>query len=77
MIKGLNLVSGFEPEMISEKSDLFKQHPEWHIHVPNRESVMSRYQYVLDLTRSDVRTYLYQVVSDILKKRLLIMLSGI
>ena len=66
--KGLKFGIWFEPEMISEKSDLFKQHPEWHIHVPNRESVTSRHQYVLDLTRSDVRAYLYQVVSDILKK---------
>ena len=29
----------FEPEMISENSDLYRAHPDWSIHVPNRREL--------------------------------------
>lgn len=39
-----------EPEMISPDSDLYRAHPEWVFKSKNRESSLSRNQYVLDLT---------------------------
>lgn len=67
-IKGLGLKFGiwYEPEMISPDSDLFRAHPDWHIHVPVRESSQGRNQYVIDMTRPDVRDYLFNKMSEVL-----------
>lgn len=67
-IKGLGLKFGiwYEPEMISPDSDLFRAHPDWHIHVPNRENSIGRHQYVIDMTRQDVRDYLFNKMSEVL-----------
>ena len=56
-----------EPEMVSENSELYRSHPEWAIQIPNRKPMRGRYQLVLDMTRTDVRDYLYKSISDILK----------
>ena len=39
--KGLQFGLWFEPEMISENSDLYRAHPDWSIHVPNRRRTKS------------------------------------
>lgn len=64
---GMKFGIWFEPEMISEDSDLYRTHPDWAIAVPNRKPTRSRQQLVLDMTRTDVREYLYNVISNILK----------
>ena len=64
---GMKFGLWFEPEMISEDSDLFRQHPDWTIRIPGRNPMRSRYQLVLDLSHPDVREYLYQAISKILK----------
>jgi alpha-galactosidase len=58
----------FEPEMISPDSDLYREHPEWAIQVPERKSSESRQQLILDLSRSDVQDYIIERVSAILSK---------
>ena len=67
-IKDLGLKFGiwYEPEMISPDSDLFRAHPDWHIHVPGRESSQGRWQYVIDMSRQDVRDYLFNKMSEVL-----------
>jgi alpha-galactosidase len=67
-VKGLGMQFGiwFEPEMISEDSDLFRAHPDWAIRIPHREPMRGRGQLVLDMTRKEVVDYLYQVMADIL-----------
>ena len=57
----------FEPEMISPKSKLFEKHPDWCIRVPNYEMSFNRHQYVLDMGREDVRTYIIERLTDILE----------
>lgn len=56
----------FEPEMISPDSDLYRMHPDWAIQVPNRVGTLFRNQYVLDLSRQDVRDYIYGCLRKIL-----------
>ncbi len=67
-IKGLGLKFGiwYEPEMISPDSDLFRAHPDWCIHVPNRDRSQGRWQYVIDMSRQDVRDYLFNKMSEVL-----------
>lgn len=68
-IKALGMKFGlwFEPEMISEDSNLYRSHPDWAIAIPGRKPNRSRFQLVLDMTREDVRNYLYNCIADILK----------
>ncbi|MDF2613758.1 MAG: Alpha-galactosidase [Clostridia bacterium] len=54
-----------EPEMISPDSDLYRAHPEWCLQVEGRAFTTGRSQLVLDMTRKDVRDYLFKVLSDI------------
>ena len=63
---GLKFGIWFEPEMISPDSDLFRSHPDWVLCAPGREPSIARTQYVLDMTRSEVRDYLFDAISAIL-----------
>ena len=64
---GLQFGIWFEPEMISPDSNLFREHPDWAIQIPNREITQSRAQYVLDLSRKEVVDYVYEAVASILR----------
>ena len=63
---GMKFGIWFEPEMVSRDSDLFRAHPEWALQLPNRHMSIGRYQYVLDMSRADVRDYLFNRISKIL-----------
>ena len=64
---GLKFGIWFEPEMISPESELYREHPDWAIAVPGRIPCRARNQYVLDLSRAEVREYVYNCVFTILK----------
>ncbi|MED4905952.1 alpha-galactosidase [Parageobacillus thermoglucosidasius] len=55
-----------EPEMVSVDSELYRKHPDWCIHVPNRPRSEGRNQLVLDYSRKEVCDYIIQVISDVL-----------
>ena len=63
---GMKFGIWFEPEMISPDSNLYRAHPDWAIAIPGRTGSLARNQYVLDLTRKEVRDYVYEMVSTIL-----------
>ncbi len=66
-IKASNMEFGIwvEPEMVSVDSDLYRQHPDWCLHVENRRRSESRNQLILDYTRPEVRDHIIQMMSDI------------
>ena len=64
---GLKFGIWMEPEMVSPDSELYRAHPDWAIRQPGRDPVQFREQYVLDITRREVRDYVYEQVSSILK----------
>ena len=64
---GMKFGIWFEPEMVSEDSDLYREHPEWAIKIPGRNPMRSRYQLVLDMSNPEVIEYLYNSISEILK----------
>lgn len=64
---GMEFGLWFEPEMISPNSELFKQHPDWCIHVPDRKSSLGRNQLVLDLSRKEICYKVIEMISNILK----------
>ncbi len=56
----------FEPEMISADSDLYRAHPDWAIHTPNRPMSLGRDQYVLDFGRKGIRDNIFKQLCDVL-----------
>ncbi len=63
---GLKFGVWFEPEMISPVSKLYETHPDWCLKISGRDMSISRSQYVLDMTRADVRDYLFDTISNVL-----------
>lgn len=64
--KGMKFGLWFEPEMISEDSHLYREHPEWAIHTPGRKPSRSRSQLVLDFSRKEVRDNILKQMKAIL-----------
>ena len=64
---GMKFGIWFEPEMVSPDSDLFHAHPDWAIQIKGRVPGMSRAQYVLDITRKEVRDHIMNSVETILR----------
>ena len=66
-IRNKNMKFGLwvEPEMISEKSDLYSQHPDWCLQVEGRGKSLGRGQYVLDFCRKIVRDYIEVVLTNV------------
>ena len=67
-VKDVDMMFGIwvEPEMVNPLSQLYKDHPEWIYHFATRESDTSRGQYVLDLTKSEVKEYIYNMLDELL-----------
>lgn len=67
-IKGYGLKFGiwFEPEMVNEDSNLYREHPDWAIAIPERKPVRGRNQLVLDFSRPEVVSYIYNQMKDLL-----------
>ncbi|MGO4494697.1 alpha-galactosidase [Paenibacillus sp. 2RAB27] len=51
---GLEFGLWFEPEMVSPESDLYRKHPDWCLHVPDRRRTEGRGQLILDFSREEV-----------------------
>lgn len=64
---GMKFGIWFEPEMVSPDSNLYREHPDWAIAIPGRTPTRMRNQYVLDLSRKEVRDYTYEQVAKILR----------
>ena len=59
---GMKFGIWIEPEMVNEDSDLFRNHPEWCMRIPGRKPNLERFQLVLDISRQDVRDYLFETI---------------
>ncbi len=66
--EGIQFGIWYEPEMISEDSELYKAHPDWCVHVEGREQSPARQQFVIDMTRQDVRDCIFNQMYDVLSK---------
>ncbi|RYZ28148.1 MAG: alpha-galactosidase [Chitinophagaceae bacterium] len=66
--KGIKFGIWLEPEMVNPKSELYEQHPDWILKLPNRPENYGRNQLVLDLTNPKVQDFVFSVVDDIMTK---------
>ena len=64
--EGVKFGIWIEPEMVSEDSDLYREHPDWAITIPDRKPVRSRNQLVLDFSRKEVRDEIFKRICAVL-----------
>ena len=67
-VKAKNMEFGLwvEPEMVNPDSDLYRAHPDWVLNADPAPLILSRNQLVLDLTRTEVQTYLFERLDTLL-----------
>ncbi|WP_280769607.1 alpha-galactosidase [Salipaludibacillus daqingensis] len=58
----------FEPEMVNKESELYKKHPDWIIQVEGRRASHGRHQFVLDFSREEVVSHLFDQMAEVLQK---------
>ena len=63
---GMEFGLWFEPEMVSPDSDLYRAHPDWCLHVPNRTRSEERNQLILDFSRPEIVDAIFEMMSKIL-----------
>jgi alpha-galactosidase len=63
---GMQFGLWFEPEMVNPESDLYRNHPDWILSSGDRVPVLHRNQLVLDLSRPEAWSYVYDRVHAIL-----------
>jgi alpha-galactosidase len=66
--KGIKFGIWVEPEMANPKSELYEQHPDWILKLPNRPENYGRNQLVLDLCNPKVQDFVFTIVDDLLTK---------
>lgn len=69
-VKDLGMMFGIwvEPEMVNPKAQLYQQHPDWIYHYETRVSDTSRVQYVLNVTKPEVREFIYNMLDNLLTR---------
>ena len=67
-LNGLKFGLWFEPEMISEDSDLYRAHPDWAICKAGVVPCRGRNQLVLDFSKKEVVDYVYGAIAKVLKE---------
>ncbi|HEX2629038.1 MAG TPA: alpha-galactosidase, partial [Chitinophagaceae bacterium] len=53
---------------VNPKSELYKQHPDWILKLPNREENYGRNQLVLDLINPKVQDFIYNIIDEMMTK---------
>nr|WP_253300812.1 alpha-galactosidase [Paenibacillus lautus] len=68
-VRNLDMQFGlwFEPEMISPDSELYRQHPDWCLHVEGRRRTEGRQQLILDFSREEVGDAVADMLRSILQ----------
>ena len=65
-VLGMKFGIWFEPEMVSPESKLYREHPDWAIAIPGRTPGLARNQYVVDISRKEVRDYILEMMFKVL-----------
>ena len=62
---GLRFGIWVEPEMVNQQSDLFREHPDWCLEIPDRAHSEGRTQRILDLTRTEVQDWVIETMKNV------------
>ena len=64
--QGVKFGIWIEPEMVSEDSNLYREHPDFVLQIPGRQPIRSRNQLVLDFSREEVRENIFKQICSVL-----------
>lgn len=64
---GMSFGLWVEPEMVSRESRLYRSHPDWVLGYPDERAPTGRNQLVLDLSNPEVRDFLFDALSALLR----------
>lgn len=66
-VKALGMDFGLwvEPEMVNPNSDLYRAHPDWAMHFPDRPRSEARNQLILNMARDDVKEHIFAVLDKL------------
>jgi alpha-galactosidase len=69
-VHGLGMKFGLwvEPEMVNPDSDLYRAHPDWVVHQPNRRRTEQRSQLVLNIARPEVAGWVHGAIDRLLRR---------
>ena len=62
---GMSFGIWVEPEMVCVNSDLYRQHPDWALQIPDRPHSEGRNQRVLDMGRPEVQDYIIESMTSV------------
>ncbi|KAI8058926.1 Melibiase-domain-containing protein [Gilbertella persicaria] len=65
---GMKFGVWFEPEMVNPDSNLYRDHPDWVYHYPDRIRHLERNQLVLNITKEEVRTHLIERIVSLVQE---------
>ena len=65
---GMRFGIWMEPEMVSRDSNLYRNHPDYAMTVDGVEPIEIRHQIMLDITKPEVKEYIVDSVSNVVKK---------
>ncbi|MGM0640967.1 MAG: alpha-galactosidase [Thermotogota bacterium] len=63
---GMDFGLWVEPEMVNPNSELYRKHPEWVLHFPNRPKTEKRNQLILNIAKQEVKEYILEFMNDLL-----------
>jgi alpha-galactosidase len=55
-----------EPEMVNPDSDLYRAHPDWVLSEPNRDRTLFRNQYIIDMSRDEIRDWVIKWLDELI-----------
>jgi len=69
-VKALGMDFGLwvEPEMVNPDSDLYRAHPDWAMHFPDRPRTPARNQLILNMARDDVKEHIFSVLDKLVSE---------
>ena len=69
-VRGLGMAFGLwvEPESVNPDSDLYRAHPDWIHRLPDREPLLLRNQYLLDLGKPEVERFALDMLRGLLRR---------
>ncbi|PLT28803.1 alpha-galactosidase [Peribacillus deserti] len=63
---GMRFGLWFEPEMVCKDTQLFKEHPDWILAVPDRRASHGRNQFILDFSREEVVDHIFTLMDHVI-----------
>jgi len=65
---GMDFGLWVEPEMVNPNSDLYRAHPDWAMHFPDRQRTEARNQLLLNLARPEVKEYVFDFLDKLVSE---------